>query len=121
MSYDLYLRDPVTGETLHSLTPHHMTGGTYAIGGTTELWLNITFNYGEFYRKPDVFGEKGIKGLEGISGADSIPMIENAIAHLGDDVDPNYWTATEGNAKKPLYMLLALAKMRPDGIWHVSY
>lgn len=27
---------------------------------------------------------------------------------------------TEGNAKKALYGLLALAKLRPDGIWEIS-
>ena len=36
MSYDISLTDPVTGETLELDTPHHMRGGTYAVGGTTE-------------------------------------------------------------------------------------
>jgi hypothetical protein len=40
-----------------------------------------------------------------------------AIAKLNDDVDQNYWKPTEGNAKKALTQLLALAKMRPDGVW----
>ena len=29
----------------------------------------------------------------------------------------NYWKATAANAIHPLYKLIALAKMRPDGIW----
>ena len=29
----------------------------------------------------------------------------------------DYWHATEGNAKRALYGLLAFAKMRPDGVW----
>ena len=120
MSYDLTLRDPVTKETLTLDTPHYMTGGTYAIGGTTELWLNITYNYGKIYSQPNLFGEEGIKSLMGLSGAESIPILEKAISELGDDVDPNYWNATEGNAKKPLYQLLAMARMRPDGIWDIS-
>lgn len=33
----------------------------------------------------------------------------------GDTSD--YWLATTANALKPLYQLLALAKMRPDCIW----
>ena len=44
--------------------------------------------------------------------------LEKAIAALGDDVDDSdYWNATEGNAKRALYGLLAFAKMRPDGVW----
>lgn len=59
MSYDITLNDPVTKEPIQLDTPHQMRGGMYAIGGTTEAWLNIT----------------------------------------------------------PLYQLLALAHMRPDGVW----
>ena len=51
MSYDIYLRDRVTKETVHFDTPHQMAGGTYAIGGTTEAWLNITYNYAQWYYK----------------------------------------------------------------------
>lgn len=35
MSYDIRLIDPVTKETINFDTPHQMTGGTYAVGGTT--------------------------------------------------------------------------------------
>lgn len=28
-----------------------------------------------------------------------------------------YWEATEGNAKRALLQLLAMARMRPDGVW----
>lgn len=115
MSYDISLRDPVTKETLEVDEPHHIRGGTYAIGGTTECWLNITWNYAKhFYR---VMGEKGIRSIYGMSGAESIPVLKKAISELGDDVSSNYWDGTEGNAKKALYGLLALAQMRPDGIW----
>lgn len=117
MSYDITLRDRVTGETLHVDTPHQMGGGTRAFGGTTELWLNVTYNYSKFYYRDDVFGEKGIRAIYGLTGLDSIPIIENAIAHLGDDATDDYWEATEGNAKKALYQLLTMAKMRPDGVW----
>ena len=117
MSYDISLCDPVTHETLETDTPHQLRGGTYAMGGTTELWLNITYNYGRFYRKPEVFGEEGIRTIYGMTGAESIPVIKNAIENLGDDVHPDYWEPTEGNAKRPLFQLLAMAQMRPDGVW----
>lgn len=115
MSYDIYLNHPVTGEVLHTETMHQMRGGTYAIAGTTECWLNVTYNYGQhFYR---VMGEKGIRIIYGMTGAESIPVLKAAMAALGDDVDPDYWIATEGNAKAALAGLLALAQMRPDGVW----
>lgn len=116
MSYDIYLHDPITGDRLIVEEPHHMTGGTYQMGGCRELWLNITYNYGKFYYK--VLGEeKGIRTIYGMTGADSIPVLESAIAQLGDDVDEDYWEPTEGNAKAALLKLVALAKMRPDGVW----
>ena len=117
MSYDISLKDPVTKETLTVDEPHFMTGGTYQVGGCRELWLNITYNYGPFYRRDDVFGPDGIRTIYGMTGAQSIPVLEKAAAALGDDVNPDYWEATEGNAKKPLLQLLAMARMRPDGVW----
>ncbi len=115
MSYDIYLNDPVTKEVTEVDTSHFMAGGTYALGGTKELWLNVTYNYSaHFY---NTMGEKGIRTIYGMSGAESIPILENAINQLGDDASPDYWEPTEGNAKRALLQLLAMAKMRPDGIW----
>lgn len=130
MSYDIYLVNPITKEPLKLESPHFMRGGTYCLTGDTEAHLNITYNYAQQYRK--VFGdsvklsdwdkmfgggETGIRKLYGMSGADSIPILENAINQLKDDVSKDYWKSTEGNAKAALLQLLALAKLRPDGIW----
>ncbi len=115
MSYDIELQDPVTKETLQLESPHQMRGGTYCVGGTTDAHLNVTYNYATHYYK--TMGEKGIRTIYGMAGADSIEVLENAISKLGDDIDPNYWIPTEGNAKRSLIQLVALAKMRPDGIW----
>ena len=117
MSYDISLRDPVTHEEIEISEPHFMRGGTYQIGGSTRLWLNITYNYAQYYYREEVFGEKGIRTIYGMTGLESIPVLERAAAALGDDVDPDYWNPTEGNAKRPLLQLSAMAKMRPDGIW----
>lgn len=115
MSYDISLNDPVTREVLQLDEPHQMKGGTYALGGTTEASLNVTYNYSEhFYR---VFGESGIRSLYGKTGAESLSILARAIAMLGDDVDDDYWAATEGNAKRALSQLAALATLRPDGVW----
>lgn len=117
MGWYIELKEPVSGKTVRFDTAHQMKGGTYTIGGTDEAHLTITYNYSKFYYRDNVFGEKGIRTIYGMSGADSIPLLEKAINALGDDIDSDYWTATEGNAKKPLCQLLAMAKMRPDGIW----
>ena len=117
MSWDISLTDRVTGEVLHSDSPHMMRGGTFMLGGTTELWLNITYNYSKIYRRDSVFGKDGIEIIFGKTGLESIPLLEKAINALGDDVSKNYWEATEVNAKRPLVQLLTMAKMRPDGIW----
>lgn len=137
MSYDIYLRDRVTKETVNFDTPHQMAGGTYAVGGTTEAWLNVTYNYAQWYYKDGVFpnnGEdnSGIRSIYGLSGADSIPILEHAIKTLESMTEDltekeiqeykdggagGYWTPTRANAIRPLYQLLAMAKMRPDAEW----
>jgi hypothetical protein len=116
MSYDIYLVNPVNGEKLILDAPHQMRGGTYQVGGTYEAHLNITFNYSKHYYR--ILGQdKGIRSIYGMTGAESIPILQAAADQLGDDVDENYWNPTEGNAKAALLQLIALAKMRPDGVW----
>lgn len=142
MSYDIRLRDPVTKETIELDHPHFMRGGTYAMDGTREAWLNVTYNYANWYLKEGVFpsfpddrfhnGREGIRSIYGMTGADSIPVLNHAIAMLEgmeDDMTEEeiqedakkcggmYWVSTRENAIKPLYQLLALAQMRPDGVW----
>lgn len=137
MSYDISLRDPVTKETLCMGSPHQMKGGTYAIGGTDEMWLNITYNYADWYYMDGVFGKegdenKGIRTIYGLSGAESIPVLKHAIETLENSDKEiseeerkqheeqgatGYWMPTKENAIRPLYSLLAFAQMRPDGIW----
>lgn len=117
MSYDIRLKDPITGGTLLTEFPHQITGGTYAMGGTTELWLNVTYNYAKHYYRT-IDQEKGIRAIYGLSGAQSIPLLQKGIDALGDDTNEDYWQPTEGNAKQALYGLLAFAQLRPDGVWH---
>ena len=115
MSYDIRLVHPVTKETLTLDSAHFMRGGTYSLFGEREAHLNVTYNYAPHYYR--VFGQEGVRALYGKSGAETIPLLEAAIDQLGDDVDDDYWKPTEGNAKAALFQLLALARMRPDGIW----
>lgn len=116
MSYDISLTDPVTHEVINIDDKHFMRGGTYVLDGTTELHLNITYNYSQYYYKY-IDAKLGIRKIYGMTGLDSIPLLESAANSLGDDVDNDYWNPTEGNAKRPLLHLIVMAKMRPDGIW----
>lgn len=115
MSYDIYLADPITAEVIQLDEPHQMKGGTYAIGGTRDATLNITYNYGSIFR--NVFGEKGIRTLYGITGEESLALLDLGIAKLGNNEDLDYWKPTEGNVKRSLYQLRALAVMCPNGVW----
>ena len=191
MSYDIRLVDPVTKKPLHTKVNHDMRGGMYALGGTTELWLNITWNYAHYYYESTdgdprfahdeisayyadgttgpVKTEYGIRGIYGKTGAESIPMLKDMIDRIekkyktadgkwksarrkrrvvydedgyrtkmdvyeairgnikytvkteeydiseGDTSD--YWKETAANAIRPLHQLIAMAQIRPDGVW----
>ena len=147
MSYDIRLKDAVTGETIQLPYAHVMTGGTYraemdadgrwAPAPITDAWLNVTYNYAEYYYRvfepayrpeypeaePEDRKDKkagylyGIRSIYGMTGADSIPVLQKAADQLGDEVSSDYWEPTEGNAKRPLLQLIAMAKLRPDGVW----
>ena len=94
MSYDIELKHPITHETLVCEVAHQIRGGTYAVGGTQEMWLNITYNYGRFYRRDDVFGENGIRTIYGMTGAESIPVLKKAMAALKADSYHQRWYPT---------------------------
>lgn len=90
MSYDIYLRDPVTGETA-GVPGHLMVGGTFRAEyhpetGTftpalnTEAHLNITYNYGSYYY--EAAKENGIRSIYGMTGGDSIAVLEKMIKIL---------------------------------------
>ena len=90
MSYDIYLRDPVTGETAE-VPGHLMVGGTFRADyhpetGTftpalnTEAHLNITYNYGSYYY--EAAKENGIRSIYGMTGGDSIAVLEKMIKIL---------------------------------------
>lgn len=116
MSYDIYLVHPVTKERLELDAPHQMKGGTYRVGGTNMAHLNVTYNYCPIFRR--LLGEKGIRAIYGMTGAWSIHVLQEAIALLGDaQPTGDYWEVADGNAKMVLLQLVALAQLRPDGVW----
>ncbi len=115
LSYDICLLDPKTHQVIEFDFKHGIKGGTYALGGTTEAWVNITYNYAEHFY--NTMGEKDIRTIYGMTGAESVPILQNAINQLNDDVSDDYWEPTEGNVKRALQMLLDLALLYPDGVW----
>ena len=115
MSYDLSLVNPTTHEVLQHARGHSLRGGTYALGGTNALELNVTYNYSEhFYR---VLGPEGIRTIYGMTGLESLPLLAAAAAALGSDRDEDYWKPTEGNAQKALLDLAQLALWGLEGEW----
>lgn len=84
--------------------------------------LNITYNYSEILRQviqpkntPSEY-KTGIRSLYGMTALEAAPILEAAISSLKDDVDEDYWKATEGNVKRALNNLFTMCKMRPDAI-----
>ena len=122
MSYDINLLDPITKEVIEINDAHFLRGGTYKVGGSKELTLNITYNYSKILHRviqpkntPSEY-KTGIRSLYGITALEAVPILEAAISNLKDDVDEDYWKVTEGNTKRALNNLLTMCKMRPDAI-----
>lgn len=116
MRYDVTLTDPLTGATLEVPTRHLIAGGIYALGGATELWLNVTYNYAVRFR--ELFGKAGIRTLYGMTGAQSQLIIEAAMKACNKNTPAaDYWEPTDGNVYRALAGLLVFAELRPDGIW----
>lgn len=121
MGYHCQLLDPETNEELTIDEPHHIKGGTYQLGGTKELWTSITSNYARFYYTEKLDKERGLNVLNGMTGEQSIPVLEKAISQMEGKPTDNYWDGTEGNAKKALFSLLELAKLGPQGVWEIEH
>lgn len=128
MSWDVYLKrngEPVAVE-------RHEDGGTYALGGTTEAWLNVTYNYGGLFREawPDPLeGPNALaQMLDGKTGAETLPKLEAAIVNLVEIAggitpmvleESSYWDATPRNATLALLRLAVWANDHPDAVWTV--
>ena len=122
MSYDIDLLDPITKKVIEIKDAHFLRGGTYKMGGSTELSLNMTYNYSEILHKviqpkstPSEY-KAGIRSLYGMTALEATPILEAAISNLKDDVVDDYWQPTEGNVKQALNNLLTMCKIRPDAI-----
>lgn len=43
--------------------------------------------------------------------------VEERTEMVSEGPNANYWCATAANAISPLYKLIAMAQLRPDGVW----
>jgi hypothetical protein len=117
VSYDIKMYEPHNrNQVIKFNKPHHFRGGTYAMGGTNEAWINITYNYADFYHDT-IDKEKGIRWLYGKTGEEVLPILQQAIKKLGLEPSDNYWKATAGNAGDALLALKTFCVLRPDGIF----
>lgn len=115
MSYDIFLHDPRTCDVAKTPMIHGLGGGTQVLGGTRDAWLNVTYNYSAHFEH--VLGKKGIRTIYGMTGRDSLPILQAAIDKLGTDESEDYWKPTEGNAQKALIDLATLAMRLPYCVW----
>ena len=98
MSYDINIMRH-DGTAVRLRKRHNCAGGTYALGGTREAWLNVTYNYSAIFDR--LLGEDGIRTIYGMNIKQARPILEAAIAKLGDaKPDADYWKACDGNAKR---------------------
>jgi hypothetical protein len=116
MSYDVSLHD-ANGDVVQ--VDNHEEGGLYALGGTTDADLNITYNYGWFYHRC-LDSIEGLNCLHEQKASDTIRMLETAVDELGTKTYKDYWAPTPGNAGHALNVLLMWAHQHPDATWQVS-
>jgi hypothetical protein len=109
VSWWVSLEDETTGDYVE--VDRHEDGGTYAVGGTTEATINVTYNYGRFFP----FGD-----LDGKPAAETVETIRAAVAELGIERNPDYWVRTPGNAGYALSILLRWAEQHPAAVWRVN-
>ena len=109
MSWWIYLQDSNTGENVE--VPPHKEGGTFALGGTREGEINVTYNYGKWF---------AFRELNKMQASETIPRLKQAMEELGIDTDRDYWKPTKGNVGYTCGILLRWAEMNPEAVWKVS-
>ena len=112
MSYDVYLNEPDTDNTMTVST--RGIGGTYAVlsegASYFDAWLNVTYNYSKIW---------GVYDIDGMTGAESISVLEAVVEENGTEQDGDYWNATPGNVGHMANTLLSWAREHPEGVWSV--
>lgn len=119
MSYDIRIIN-ANGDHVQLKDRHTLIGGTFALGGTVDAWLNVTYNYADlFYKYVDE--TQGIRAIYGKSVQDADKILAKAIEGIEkdhpevfEDFPPgseDYWEPTPFNAIKALRNLKKLGEM----------
>ncbi len=105
MSYDFNLRNPATMDVL-TIPPHLMHGGNipceyengrFISAASEEAYLNFTYNYSHYYYealpKEECIQrgwnrEGGVRAIEGLSGAEAVPVLDLLIQRIRDKYCP---------------------------------
>lgn len=109
MSWDIALLCPSCHQP--ELVDTHEEGGTYVLGGSCRAELNVTWNYGGHFRFPE---------LNGKTGEEAIPVLEEAVKKLGTIGEGDYWAPTAGNAGYACSVLLEWARKHPKAVFEVT-
>jgi len=87
-------------------------------GKTREQIFLLVSGYLPLFQR--VMGERGIARLCGMTGQESLPVLQEAYNAL-HDVPPREWNTpgplTDGDARGVIVALLSLARSRPEGEW----
>jgi hypothetical protein len=107
MSYWISLNDS-NGCTVE--VDWYREGGTFALGGSTDADMNITYNYSRLFPFRDLHRKRA---------GDTIDQMQEAVDRLGTDYEDDYWAHTAGNAGYAVSILLDWARQHPDAVWEV--
>ena len=75
-------------------------------------WIDTTRKQARFVERDT---GRQLSFFEGLHNPDAIWEEYEVVVNEGPNTD--YWTDTAANAIQPLYSLLAMAELRPDGVW----
>ena len=108
VGYTIRLEDPhSSGETYH--VPPFNYGSNVLVGDTMgESSVDITYNYSKHFDKSQIIDK---------TATEAEPYLRSLLETLGNDVVPDYWSATEGNVKQFVSLLFLWGVMHPEGVW----
>ncbi len=108
-------------QKVHLAQKHYITGGMFAVGGTDDPWLHVTFNYAEAFCK--FLGGDGINDFHDRPVRETLPKLIEAVSNMHGEPDDDYWKPTEGNARAALMNMIQLACLSPEtlnGYWFID-
>lgn len=92
-------------------TTPHCEGGTIQVGGSDEALMNVTYNYGKVW---------SVRKINGMTGEQSVPILEAVVRENGTERDDDYWNPTPGNVGYMASVLHAWALQHPQAVWRVT-